>query len=407
MAEEDIFARMLRREGPLEDEEERAGPSDDDDDLSVATQGVESSPVWSRHQPTPTHRPVGVPDVTVVVGSRVFAEHSKHLCCWSGYFEAAFRSGMLESASRKFEFPDRNPDEWEWIVHELLVPFSSARITLDNLETALGWFDFLCVSRGMEEGDRVLTKAVLELELDTAAGLTKMLEYLSIALQYNLQQAKSQYFQLVRAVLNRDPTYLTKEHLDAMALLILGHDDDCRKELWDLLEKYLPSPIHDKTQQDCLLHTGALQSLVLSELENKRQAKELDHQKRQASTIARQFDTLQETHTQRLTKLQRKLTLKTNQMRQMVSAMDEKGNWTVSRLKRHLRFDAVCGVALPRRWSREEEEEEEEEEIRLLDDDNEDDGRTRFFSEPAKNRIRKRRRVQSGRFRSILNQFPS
>lgn len=374
MAEDDIFARMFQDRGH-DDELEvvyRSDEDDDDDDVPTIEEFEEAvsslqTSTTTTSTPTPAHlRPVGETDVTVVVGSRVFSEHSKHLCCWSGYFEAAFRSGMLESQHRKFEFPDRDPKEWEWIVHELLVPFSKARITLDNLETALGWFDFLCVWRGLEECDRVLTEAVLELELDTARGLTKMLEYLSIALQYNLQQAKSQYFQLVRAVLNRDPVYLTKEHLDAVALLILGHDDDCRKELWDLLEKYLPSPISDKTQQDCLLHTGALQSLVLSELENKRQAKEILHQKRQAQTIARQFDTLQETHTLTTTKLQRKLTLKTNQMRQMVATMDERGDWTVARLKRHLRSDAVCGVALPRRWSREEEEEPRGEAGRLF-----------------------------------------
>jgi BTB/POZ domain len=37
---------------------------------------------------------VGEPDVIVVVGGKEFQEHSKHLRCWSDYFDAAFRSDM-------------------------------------------------------------------------------------------------------------------------------------------------------------------------------------------------------------------------------------------------------------------------------------------------------------------------
>lgn len=69
------------------------------------------------------------PDVTVVVGGKEFREYRQALRCWSGYFDVAFRSGMKETQSKRFEFPNRNPAEWEWIV-SLMAPMSRERLTM-------------------------------------------------------------------------------------------------------------------------------------------------------------------------------------------------------------------------------------------------------------------------------------
>lgn len=47
------------------------------------------------------------PDVTVVVGGVEFEEYSHSLRLWSGYFDAAFRSGMKPSG---LSFPTRIPE---------------------------------------------------------------------------------------------------------------------------------------------------------------------------------------------------------------------------------------------------------------------------------------------------------
>ena len=52
------------------------------------------------------------PDVIVVVGGKEFHEHSHHLRSFSGYFDAAFRSGMKESQLMRFELHGRDPREW-------------------------------------------------------------------------------------------------------------------------------------------------------------------------------------------------------------------------------------------------------------------------------------------------------
>lgn len=301
---------------------------------------------------------LGDPDVTVVVGGKVFPEQSRFLCCWSGYFEAAFRSGMKETVTRRFEFPDRDPEEWDWIL-SLLVPFSPVQLTLDKLEVALSWFDFLCISRGLERCDQVLHDAVLQIPLRTPAGFSKYLDFLSTSLQFNLPRSKAQYFQLVRAVFNRSPSYLHQEHLDTIALLIISHDE-CRTELWSLLEKYLPAPIADKEQQDCLLHTGALQSLVLTEIQKKHMARDLTEKKLQIRSLENQMCTLEErseSTNQHFHSTKRLLNTKNCQLRRIVAVMEQSsGNQTVNKLKRQLKSDSVCGHALPMRWSRREEE---------------------------------------------------
>jgi BTB/POZ domain len=303
----------------------------------------------------PSSRPTcfGDPDVTVVVGGKKFQEHSKFLCCWSGYFDAAFRSGMKETSTKHFEFSDRDPDEWDWI-WSLLVPFASLTLTLDKLDAALSWFDFLCVTRGLEQCDQVLHDAVLQVPLRCAEGFSQYLESLSTALQ-----SKTQYFQLVRAVFNRAPYYLHQEHLDTMALLILSHEE-CRKELWNLLEKYLPAPIEDKTQQDCLLHTGALQSLVLTEIHKNHLHRELSEKKLQVLSMEHQMDALEEraeATNQQLKSTKRRLDTKNTQLRRIVAVMEQSSaSQTVSQLKRQLKSDSICGHALPMRWARRNED---------------------------------------------------
>ena len=100
------------------------------------------------------------PDVVVVVGGKEFKEYRQILRCWSGYFDAAFRSGMRESKSQRFEFPDRNPEEWTWIV-SLLEPLSTSKITMDTLPVALDWFGMLCSTCGLEACDQFLCKNFL------------------------------------------------------------------------------------------------------------------------------------------------------------------------------------------------------------------------------------------------------
>ena len=94
-------------------------------------------------------------DVVIVVGGKEFHEYRQSLRCWSGFFDAAFRSGMKESNTQRFEFYDKDPKEWE-LVASLVSPMSADRVTMANVYKLLPWFDHLECKRGLEECDSLL-----------------------------------------------------------------------------------------------------------------------------------------------------------------------------------------------------------------------------------------------------------
>ena len=100
------------------------------------------------------------PDVVVVVGGKEFREYSQSLCSWSDYFDAALRSGMKETKTMKFEFPDRDPEEWELII-ALMAPMATEKVTDTNVLTALSWLDELSSKPGLLECDKVFSSKVI------------------------------------------------------------------------------------------------------------------------------------------------------------------------------------------------------------------------------------------------------
>ncbi|CAB9522625.1 expressed unknown protein [Seminavis robusta] len=82
------------------------------------------------------------PDVIVVVGGTEFHEFSYQLRSWGcGYFDAAFRRTEMKQSGR-FEFPDREPEEWK-LIKALAAPFSKAKLDESNVWKAVSWFDEL------------------------------------------------------------------------------------------------------------------------------------------------------------------------------------------------------------------------------------------------------------------------
>ena len=77
----------------------------------------------------------------------------------SGYFDAALRGQAKKSKTMKFEFPQRDPNEWEWIL-SLFTPLPSARLSKDNITTALSWFAELRSPVGLEACDSFYTQII-------------------------------------------------------------------------------------------------------------------------------------------------------------------------------------------------------------------------------------------------------
>ncbi|CAB9529460.1 expressed unknown protein [Seminavis robusta] len=217
-------------------------------------------------------------DVVVVVGGQEFQECSHHLRYCSSYFNGAFRSGMKETQTMRFEFPDGDPESWK-LTMSLLSPLSKQTITSSNIEKVLPWFDELCVSVGLKRcEDFVLGQITPADKLHDEYGLGDMnkafhsaMKWLPLALQYNLQNVKRRCFEVLRKsweakhrwYLIDGPTF------DTLKELLESHDEH-KQDLWDLLAVVLPNTIADKKEQDFLLSSGILRMLFVSELQRQK-----------------------------------------------------------------------------------------------------------------------------------------
>ncbi|CAB9525535.1 expressed unknown protein [Seminavis robusta] len=71
--------------------------------------------------------------------------------------DAAFRGGFFrEAKSKRFEFPDRDPKDWELIVL-LTSPLSETKITFRNVFVLADWFNILDCRVGLWQRDELLS----------------------------------------------------------------------------------------------------------------------------------------------------------------------------------------------------------------------------------------------------------
>ena len=190
------------------------------------------------------------PDVVIVVGGKEFHEYRQSLRCWSAFFDAAFRSGMKESKTQRFEFPDKDPKEWE-LVASLASPMSADRVTMDNVYKLLPWFDHLESMRGLEECDSLLhTQAERALKLiseESIGNKTRsdvanaelqscLTDIMPTSLEYNLQKSLRQCIIIVQNVLSHHAHILSLDDLKRIVSLMATHEV-CRTEIC----RYLPS----------------------------------------------------------------------------------------------------------------------------------------------------------------------
>ncbi|CAB9517514.1 expressed unknown protein [Seminavis robusta] len=206
------------------------------------------------------------PDVTIVVGGVVFKEYGPSLRCWSQYFDTALDIGMKESATKHFEFPHRDPKEWEWIV-SLMAPLSTVKITKDKLLIALSWFDELCSRAGLEECDRVISNVLEPLaaeQTEDVAAAIHVVEALETSVQYGLIHSQENCFELLHMLLTKSPNTFSEDSLRRMVLLVKGNEK-CRDSLMKSLGTFLPKSMTAK-QQELLIEHDILHHYLQSEI---------------------------------------------------------------------------------------------------------------------------------------------
>jgi len=224
------------------------------------------------------------PDVTITVGGKVFREYRQDLRRWSDYFDAAFRSEMIETKTKSFEFPDRKPEEWSLIM-SLVAPCPTDRITMDNVHVALSWFDELCSPRGLYACDIVLC-LVIDCLLPKPKSLTKeskasemdgVLDALATGLRYDLKESKRVCFEITCRFLNEAPHLLQFEQLVRIVSFLKSHEE-CQSALWESVKAYVPSTSSDR-EMEFLVKSDLFPALLFSEIRRMKSERNIEKAK--------------------------------------------------------------------------------------------------------------------------------
>jgi hypothetical protein len=208
-------------------------------------------------------------DVTVVVGTgenaKTFYEYSQILCCISEYFNAALlRSGMKESVTKVFEFPNHNPDEWELLM-DIMAPASRTRLPQDQLMMIFRWADELCMTQLPLQCDDLLAHKVLaqlyEYQIDPrtkkASKLpradyhAKLVDACEISIRFQLQRAFNGIFAILSQALNSEPHHFTVESIQQI-LSWMG-DGEIRGLFLPFLDQHLPDQVREEHSAEELL----------------------------------------------------------------------------------------------------------------------------------------------------------
>jgi hypothetical protein len=248
------------------------------------------------------------PDVIVVVGGKEFEEFSRHLCCFSDYFNVALRSGMrgADAPTMRFEFPDKDPEEWE-LVKTILRPFGP-QLSQHNVTTLVPWFDELCCREALQECDKLIHSGIVPLLYHSLVTLPplrkarysktkggwmavskastpfpdffsnslanpkvaflKLLEILDVSIRYRLEASKDGCFRLMRSIFTQTVTALKDLSGRAQVATLLADHEEFRKVTWDVLRDLIPADVKEQLPCDheSILKSGAWSGIILSAL---------------------------------------------------------------------------------------------------------------------------------------------
>ncbi|CAB9507288.1 expressed unknown protein [Seminavis robusta] len=201
------------------------------------------------------------PDVTILVGHEEYQEYSQALCSWSDYFEKALTSGMRESESKRFEFPDRDPKEWEMIV-AMMKPMTKVKVTDESVFKALSWFAELCSPQGLQESDSIL----LSLLEPSSVSHNFVLDILEASLNFCLPKSMAKSFAKVKMIMaNNGAIMVEKAWVERFISVAQGHQN-CLDAMWDTLGELVPATLSGQ-QRTSLLENGLLTEFVFTKME--------------------------------------------------------------------------------------------------------------------------------------------
>lgn len=218
------------------------------------------------------------PDVTIVVGGQEFKEYRSFLRCLSGYFDAAYRSGMKEATTNRFTFPDKDPEDWQLLM-DLSAPYTTQMISERNVRRLLPWYDMLQISLGLKSCDKVFCERIVSPIFPKKWGnrfncvpsreqsgkkFQDLLDALETSISFNLPLSISKCIESLKRVSTEGGQFLFNEKNMEQIIRFLKYEN-CKCELWRVLVvDFLPKSIVGKIGMDALIDNGLLPSLILS-----------------------------------------------------------------------------------------------------------------------------------------------
>ena len=194
-------------------------------------------------------------DVLLKIGDTEFRESSHYLCYWSEYFAAAFRSGMKEATTKRFEFPHRKPEEWRRIKN-VLDPFHEDRLTWTNVDAFLPFATELGIALMIDHADDIISNVFrCDGQFEDPPYYdhfctSKLLESLKMIHQYDLKRSEPVALEYIQEYWSRNPQLFWSDNDEIFE--ILAENKGLCDNLWYLIEPYIPSDLKGKSRQDIL-----------------------------------------------------------------------------------------------------------------------------------------------------------
>lgn len=248
------------------------------------------------------------PDVVIVVGQgndqKEFYEYGQVLCCVSEFFKAALRSGMQETTSKKFEFPDIKVDDWQ-LLSNVIQPCPKSKIGKGNVNQLLPLIDQLGISSLLDVCDNIYeTKIIVNKKYDPFNGnlvsifgkkeppkpwyiqtekqqiknmLPQLLDIANTCIQYNLPKAQIKSIQLIHNYFKYLPDIFdTTESIKGLiSILKQSNCCDVRETMWKSIIQVLPEEFKKK-EMEYLLQSEVLPYLIQLYVKEKVQQIEME-----------------------------------------------------------------------------------------------------------------------------------
>jgi hypothetical protein len=301
-----FFFKMVRKNDSQHDKEGSRGAENEE---NAASESSSSSSSDSNKRAR-----LEQPDVIIAVGDEEFEHYSHVLCIACDYFDAAMNSGMQEASSKRFEFPEGDPETFELFM-SAIQPCSTVSVNASNVEDILPWADLLGASRMLSICDEALCKyfvnavfkngrvhssvypaydcparssEVAASECTCLGSLREsqvqafskhfqsLVKALSLACSYGLDKSKDAAGKKLGKFVSTMPDVLSEEMLTQVISLANADKEAFVLHLWPALKSFLPKSLAD---QDPSSSSLASNELLVPLLKSEMDRREFDHTK--------------------------------------------------------------------------------------------------------------------------------